>query len=113
MEEFNFNVEKKEFVFKEPVKRNSHDNIAIWEFTGDMNEIDELTKSCGCTVPIINGNKISATYRAGNNPSKFSQKVTVWMKDGEDLKKLNPLNGQMMFNMDKAHIDLFLSGEIV
>lgn len=113
MKEFSFNVEKKDFVFKNPVQKSSSDNIAIWEFTGNVNEVDELTKSCGCTTPVINGNTISATYRAGNSVGKFGQKVTVWLKDGEPLKKLNPSTGHMMFNMDKAHIDLHLTGEIV
>lgn len=107
-----FTIEKREYVFNEPMQRSSR-NKAVFPFVGDANEIEKMTSSCGCTDPKVEGNSIVIYYNAPSNSTQVVQKATIWLRDGKPLEVKNPVNGQMIKNVDKSHIELIIKGTVV
>ena len=115
------------FRFEEDLEPNSTDNLVVWEFEGDPEDIVHIQPGCGCTANCrVDGNKLIAQY-TDTESSKldkdkitkaypnlrypFSKSVTVYLKDDEPLKILND-NGISVYNRNKEHVVLNFGGHI-
>lgn len=107
------------FRFKEP---NEYLDVPTSEMRG---EIEDVIKDCSCSTPVITDAGIEVTYTNsvaisdeqlkeypdGRMPHETT--VTLYMRDGKPLKKLDEKTGQMRYNKEKAKVMLFLYGTIV
>lgn len=109
MEKLQFN--NKEFEFKKAVRRSST-NEAVWLFTGDISNIEEMKSSCGCTIPVLKQGKITASYKSGDTPGQFSKTVTIYYNDGKPMKIMNASTSQLQWNPNKLKDVLVLKGTI-
>lgn len=98
-------------VVPEPIKAGSKVTIE-WPFKALTEDLIEDTKgNCGCTKPLVHKDKITAVYTDTHkskdikNPTKVHKSVTVYLKDGQDLKITNN-KGVEQYNPKKASITL-------
>lgn len=98
------------FEFTSPVKIESKNNRAEWEFTGDISLVDEMRPSCGCTTPFFDGNKVVAFYNAGKNPGTFEKRIFIYYKDGQPMTVKDSVSGNMIPNKNKERDILTLKG---
>lgn len=92
----------------------------MYEYTGDLDMIEDIVSGCGCSKAKIDGGNISVEYTDNNtgtvtkeSPAKqFTRIVEVFFKDGRPLKKPNE-RGELVHNSDKTRVKLQFIGTAV
>lgn len=98
------------------IKAGTSKNLVIWEcLEGQVDKVEHLTASCGCTTPTTQGNNIIAYYNDSSDksvinstPNKLitvTKTVTAYIKDGRPLKTPNG-KGVLDWNPDKEKVIL-------
>lgn len=89
------------------------------------NEVEDIVSNCSCSQPLVTNEGVEVTYTNKTSVSDemlaiypdgrmpHETTLTLYMKDGKPLKKLDERTGQMKYNQDKAKVTLFVYGTIV